>query len=295
MSTWDIFTDTTFNIWRAKVAKWNGDGTYGPNYLVPSVEVVTGNGVIVSKKLEGNGKITSVASVLTEGDGNVKFGGISLDVLGIVTNQQPSLSGSTPNRIKRTKFVGGEMPYFGLTGAAFINGGLGLIQFFAPRCIITGNFMLGQASQYAYTIPDVKMEMVPDDTYGAGGVSASQTLTISATSGTFAITYNNQTTTPITASGSLSAATVQAALAALTTIGTGNVAVTGSAGGPFTIAFQGVLANSFIPALVLNTASLVGGSATIAIVSAGVTSNGCILDIIEWETAPGDIFILPGV
>jgi hypothetical protein len=56
----------------------------------------------------------------------------------------------------------------------------------------------------------------------------------------FTVTFGGQTTAAIPAAAT--AAQVQSALEALSTIGTGNVVVTGSAGGPWTITFQGALA-----------------------------------------------------
>ncbi|MCU1640914.1 MAG: hypothetical protein JWN03_1189 [Nocardia sp.] len=64
------------------------------------------------------------------------------------------------------------------------------------------------------------------------------------TGGTFPLTFNGQTATGIAYNAAASA--VQTALEALSTIGTGNVTVTGSAGGPYTVAINrvGVLTSS---------------------------------------------------
>lgn len=68
-----------------------------------------------------------------------------------------------------------------------------------------------------------------------------QTVTLvgTVTGGTFRMTYDGQSTSALAYNAS--AATVDAALEALSTIGTGNVAVTGSAGGPYTVTFGGTL------------------------------------------------------
>ncbi len=84
-----------------------------------------------------------------------------------------------------------------------------------------------------------------------------------ATGGTFTLTYNGQTTNPIAAGAT--PAQVQSALAALTFIGTGNVAVSaGPAGtsGTYTVVFQGTLAGAAQPALTI-TSSLSGATTTI--------------------------------
>lgn len=60
-------------------------------------------------------------------------------------------------------------------------------------------------------------------------------------SGNFTLTYKSQTTANIAFNAT--AATVQSALAALTSIPAGAVAVSGSTGGPYTVTFSGALAN----------------------------------------------------
>src|SRR5262249_31324576 len=72
------------------------------------------------------------------------------------------------------------------------------------------------------------------------GVSESQAVAFTATTGNFGLAFNGQVTTPLPAGAT--AAQVQSALQLFTGIGAGNVVVTGGAGN-FTIKFQGALAN----------------------------------------------------
>jgi hypothetical protein len=84
-----------------------------------------------------------------------------------------------------------------------------------------------------------------------------QVITINGapTGGTFTVTIGGQTTAPITAGTSLpTAATIQTAIQLLPGSVTGGVAVTGAAGGPFTLTFSGASAP------VSTTASLTGGT-----------------------------------
>lgn len=101
-------------------------------------------------------------------------------------------------------------------------------------------------------------------TFSSGsGTNEVQTVTISGspTGGTFTLTFNGATTSAITAGASLPlAATVQTALQALSTIGSGNALVTGSAGGPFTVTFAGALAATNVNTMTANGALLTGGS-----------------------------------
>jgi hypothetical protein len=64
------------------------------------------------------------------------------------------------------------------------------------------------------------------------------TITGTPTGGTFTLTFAGQTTSGIAYNAA--AAAVQTALAALSTVGVGNVTVSGSAGGPYTISFSNV-------------------------------------------------------
>lgn len=91
-----------------------------------------------------------------------------------------------------------------------------------------------------------------------------QTITINATSGTFTLTYAGQTTSALAFDAA--AATVQTALRALSTIGSGNCTVTGSAGGPYTVTFTGTLADTDTSAITSDATSLAGGTHTATVV-----------------------------
>lgn len=83
------------------------------------------------------------------------------------------------------------------------------------------------------------------------------TITGSPTGGTFTLTYGGKTTAALPHNAS--AAQVQAALAGLSTIGAGNVAVSGPNGGPYVITFQGLLGGTNV-ALITSTGSFTGGT-----------------------------------
>jgi len=107
------------------------------------------------------------------------------------------------------------------------------------------------------------------------GTDEVQTVTIggSPTGGTFTLTFIGQTTSAIAYNAS--AATVQTALQALSTIGTGNATVAGSAGGPYTVTFAGLLAGRNVPQMTGNGAGLTpSGTVTIATTTEGVTFTG---------------------
>lgn len=94
----------------------------------------------------------------------------------------------------------------------------------------------------------------------------------------FTLTFDGETTGSIAAAAT--AATVQTALEALSSIDAGGVVVTGSAGGPYTITFSGTqFQGTNVPAL---TATPTGGSGTVTIATptgggSGVTDASDLL------------------
>ncbi|MFD8496332.1 hypothetical protein [Amycolatopsis sp. NPDC059657] len=102
--------------------------------------------------------------------------------------------------------------------------------------------------------------------YG-GTTDEVQTLTVGGSGLTsFTITWNGQTTSSLVAAAT--AAQVQAALEALSNIGVGDVTVTGSAGGPWTVTFGGALADTNVAAM---TTTPTGGT---GVVNVATTTAG---------------------
>lgn len=101
------------------------------------------------------------------------------------------------------------------------------------------------------------------------GTSDVQTITSTGTGGTFTITKDGATTGPIAFNAT--AATIQTALQALSTIGSGNVTCTGGpvSTTPVVCTFAAALANATETLMTVNNASLTGGTATIAHTTVG--------------------------
>lgn len=89
-----------------------------------------------------------------------------------------------------------------------------------------------------------------------------QTITVDATGGTFTVSFGGQTTAAL--AFDVSAADLQTALQGLSSIGSGNATVSGTA--PYTVTFAGTLAGTNVAQLTTNAASLTGNthSATVA-------------------------------
>jgi hypothetical protein len=138
--------------------------------------------------------------------------------------------------------------------------------------------------------------------FQAGGTAETQTLTKAGTvsGGTFTLSYEGEVTTAI--AWDATAADVQAALEALSTIGLGGVVVTGGPlnTGPFTVAFKGQSGD--LPALVADTTNLTGAGAGVTVAegtkgTAGAndgrqtTSNivGLNLTFLPWQLMDRDV------
>lgn len=95
------------------------------------------------------------------------------------------------------------------------------------------------------------------------------TITGGPTGGSFTLTFRGATTAALP--HNVTAAAMQAALAGLSTIGTGNVAVTGPSSGAYTVTFQALLGATNLPAMTA-TGSFTGG--TSPAISVAQTTNG---------------------
>jgi hypothetical protein len=106
-----------------------------------------------------------------------------------------------------------------------------------------------------------------------GGTNEVQQIVVSATGGTFTVTFDGSTTTAL--AYNVSAASLQTALDALDTIEPGDVTVTGGPGATaaLVITFGGRFAFENVPELATNSASLTGGSGT-ATVSTTAQGSG---------------------
>jgi hypothetical protein len=98
------------------------------------------------------------------------------------------------------------------------------------------------------------------DLVGAGGTNEVQTLTLDTDvdGGTFTLTFRGYTTAAI-AWNALAATIKTAMLTAMPILSTSDIAVAGSAGGPYTFTFSGVYAGANVPAITVNITGLTDG------------------------------------
>lgn len=108
--------------------------------------------------------------------------------------------------------------------------------------------------------------------FDGADVDAVQTVTIDGapTGGTFTLTFAGETAVDL--AHNISAANLQVALRALTSIDGANVTVAGDTGGPYTVTFMGTLAAQSVATLLTDGAGLTGGDSPRVIVT--VTTAG---------------------
>lgn len=125
-----------------------------------------------------------------------------------------------------------------------------------------------QIAEIAFLVANLRAYFITSNqtvTMNVNGTDEIQTVTIGggASGGTFLLIWSGQTTGTI--AWNATAAVVQAALEALSNIGTGNVSVSGSAGGPWSVTFLGTLGVTDVAAMTYNLSGLTGGVPTITI------------------------------
>lgn len=112
--------------------------------------------------------------------------------------------------------------------------------------------------------PLPKAEAVAGGTITDAGTDEVQKVTeANASGGTFTLTFDEKATAAIAYNAT--AATVQAALEALPNVDSGDVTVTGEAGGPYTITFGGQYADENVPTLEADGAELEGEGAEVTV------------------------------
>jgi len=158
--------------------------------------------------------------------------------------------------------------------------------------VLTMGDLLHRVGPVLYTPLD--SVVVADAGYPATGAyvaptSEVQTVTITGvpTGGTFTLTYAGQTTGTI-AFNAL-AATVQTALIALSNVDPGDVTVTGSAGGPYTVTFAAADGN--VAQMTASGAGLTGGTAPAVTVTTTTAGTNPSLVAGHWAYATGPVAV----
>jgi Baseplate J-like protein len=251
-STWTMIDDLGYTIPAGtQLQIRDSAGNYFP--FQTNVDVVVAPGSTVTDT--GGVSITAVfegeASSGLSGDGEL------LDILPFIDSV--AIEGET---------TGGQD---GQTDEEYLNHLVEQLQLMAPRPILAPDFA-GMAKNIAGVWRAVAIDgLVPS-------VNEVQRVAVDATGGTFTLTFGGQTTSAL--AFNVTAAALQSALAALSSIGPNNVAVTGGPGSagaatPYLVTFQGSMAGSNVAQMTSNGTLLTGGAhtCTVTTVTAGAATQ----------------------
>jgi len=127
---------------------------------------------------------------------------------------------------------------------------------------------------------------------GVTSTSEVQRLAVDATGGTFTVTFNAQTTAA--QAFNVAAATLQSQLEGLSSVGVGNVLVTGGPGNagattPYILTFRGSLAGQNQPQATTNAASLTGGASTATVTT---TTQGGAVTLAPTKLRPDTVTVV---
>jgi hypothetical protein len=154
------------------------------------------------------------------------------------------------------------------TGDVYATQLFGEVLIFGPGMVVP-EVSTGEATEIAETTATLHGEAAPDTEHSGGDVTSCEFEYISEyalhhrqtvnpnSGGSFALKFEGQWTSLLP--GTASAEEVQQALEGLTAVGAGNVAVTGPAGGPYTVEFVGALQDAEVPSIVENNEVTVTG------------------------------------
>lgn len=199
------------------------------------------------------GRITGLLALTVEAQVALQIGDPTMVTgpyeVGLMDGTKPLLGHVSVANKKR---VGSDFPVSVAPGDCTVEA----LGFYVRSCIAGAAIGSGQAVRHT-----AGGLLVPVDFGQGAGTNETQTLTRTSTGGTFKLTFDGVgPTTAIDASAALTASVIELALEALANIDPVDVAVTGSAGGPFTVTFGGRYASENVPLLVVDNTLATGGT-----------------------------------
>jgi hypothetical protein len=151
-----------FGVADAKVAAWDGDGTYGTVTDIMGIQMAQATIQLVSAIANGDDRIVAAASRLTGAQLQMRFVGMNPTMLAVITG----VATDTISSVINLQFTGGErMPYFGAIVKA-LSEETGDTWVFLPKCKIMSDFVLFQGEFGAFSTPEVTVQAVSDETWG---------------------------------------------------------------------------------------------------------------------------------
>jgi hypothetical protein len=158
-----------FGLNDGKIATWSSNGTitsYAPVGGTDIMSIQMGNVAmeVISAILTGDDTQTAISAASIGGTLQLRWGGLNLDMLAILTGRTVT---SGTSSMKSIRIAGGQkMPYVGIILKA-LSAEAGDTWLFLPKTKITSGFTLAQMEYGAFTIPEVTMQVVDDLQWGA--------------------------------------------------------------------------------------------------------------------------------
>lgn len=159
-----------FGLNDGKIATWSsvaGVSTYTPSTGTDIMSIQMGNVAmeIISAILTGDDRQTAIAASAIGGTIQMRWGGLNLDMLAILLGK--TVTSSSPSSTKHLMIAGGQkMPYVGIILKA-LSAETGDTWLWIPKAKVLSGFTLAQMEYGAFTIPEVTMQIVDDDDWGA--------------------------------------------------------------------------------------------------------------------------------
>lgn len=151
-----------FGVNDAKVAVWDGDGTYGTLTDVMGIQMAQATMQVISAIANGDDRIVAAGARLTGASLQMRFVGMNPSMLSVITG----VSTDTISSVINLQFAGGErMPYFGALIKA-LSEEIGDTWVFLPKCKIMSDFTPFQGEFGTFTTPEVTVQCVPDTYWG---------------------------------------------------------------------------------------------------------------------------------
>lgn len=157
-----------FGLNDGKIATWSsvaGVSTYTPSTGTDIMSIQMGNVAmeIISAILTGDDRQTAIAASAIGGTVQMRWGGLNLDMLSVLLGKTIGVTSS----VRNLQIAGGlKMPYVGVILKA-LSAETGDTWLWLPKCKVLSGFTLAQMEYGAFTIPEVTMQVVDDDDWGA--------------------------------------------------------------------------------------------------------------------------------
>lgn len=155
-----------FGLADVKIATWNADGSYGSVVDVPSAQAFNVTTRVASAELTGDDSITAVASRIIGANLQIRNGSLTIAVLEVLFGVTATSSVASPNNVKNLRISDGlRLPHFGAIGKVLAEEGDGDTWVFLPKCRITSDINLLNASYGSFVVPEMTAACVADGDY----------------------------------------------------------------------------------------------------------------------------------